>query len=302
MTKIFYLNRKTQKVEEEKVYGKFFLETLYGNSFLSFFCKKGLLLWLSESSCFSYFYGWLQNKKLSQKKIRPFIQKFHVDEEEFLKPASSYKNFNEFFSRKLKKEARPIAEGAKVAILPADGRYLVFPDLSESSHFFVKGQKLDLVTLLQDEKLADEYKDGSLVFARLCPTDYHRFHFPMDCTPSGSKILNGYLYSVNPMALRKNIKILSENKRALTVLETADFGKVLFIEVGATSVGSIKQTYLPDTACKKGDEKGYFEFGGSTILLLFKHKKIVFDDDLVLSSKQRLEVKANMGESLGRAY
>ncbi|MCH9630183.1 MAG: Phosphatidylserine decarboxylase proenzyme 2 [Chlamydiia bacterium] len=301
MARIFYLDRKTKKVEEEKVYGKFFIECAYGNKFITKPLKKILIPSLTKSHWFSRLYGSIQKMNMSRKKIPTFIEKFQADTSEYLDPVTSFSSFNDFFIRKLKKEARPIAEGEKVAALPADGRYLVFSDISNVDHFYIKGQRLDIDMLLQDEALAKEYKDATVVFARLCPTDYHRFHFPCDCVPSEPKLINGYLHSVNPMALRKNISILSENKRVLTELESKEFGKVLYIEVGAVAVGSIKQTFTPGEAYKKGDEKGYFEFGGSSVLLLFKKGAITLEEDLLSASSEKLEIKANMGESLGKA-
>lgn len=301
MTRIFYLDRKTKRVEEEKVYGKFYVECAYGSQPFFQPLKKILTPCLTNSHWFSRFYGCMQKASSSKKKILPFIEKFHLDTSEFLDPVESFACFNDFFVRKLKKEARPIEENPKVATLPADGRYLVFQDISKSSHFYIKGQRLDMKELLKNDSLLKEYFNASVVFARLCPTDYHRFHFPCDCIASKPKLINGALHSVNPIALRQNIKILSENKRVLTELHTKEFGKVLYIEVGAIAVGSIKQTFTPDKSYKKGDEKGYFEFGGSTVLLLFKQGSITFEEDLLSASYEKLEVKANMGEALGRA-
>src|SRR6202044_707631 len=108
----------------------------------------------------------------------------------------------------------------------------------------------------KNDALAEQFANGSVVLARLCPCDYHRFHFPCDAIPGPAKLINGPLYSVNPIALCKNLSILSENKRMITELETDHFGKVLYIEVGATNVGSIHQTFTPYQRYKKGDEKG----------------------------------------------
>ena len=104
---------------------------------------------------------------------------------------------------------------------------------------------------------------------------------------------------MNPLALRKKIEILSQNKREITELQTSNFGKVLFIEVGATFVGSIHHTFSPNEAYAKGDEKGYFSFGGSSLILLFEPGRIQFDQDLIEASAGKLEVKALMGQSLG---
>ena len=302
MGKIIYKERKTGKLEEEKVYGKFFLECLYGTGFISKLFSLFALPLFARFTLFSKIYGMLQKSVQSREKIAPFIKNFQIDTSEFLKHPSQFRSFNDFFTRKLKPEARPFAGGDHIAVLPTDGRYLVFPDISKVDGFYVKGKKFDLHLLIRDEFLFDLYKKGSMVIARLCPTDYHRFHFPFACTPGKSKLINGPLYSVNPLALRARMKTLSENKRVLTELQTEAFGKVLWVEVGATCVGSIKQTYTPGQRYQKGDEKGYFEFGGSCLIFFFQEKKIEFATDLIISSKEHIEMKGKLGEPLGRVF
>jgi phosphatidylserine decarboxylase len=211
----------------------------------------------------------------------------------------SFNSFNDFFIRKLKPEARPIAEGDLISILPADARYLFYQDLSQLDGFLVKGQRFCLKELLQDEALAGRYEGGSMVLARLCPTDYHRFHFPVDCIPGEPKLINGYLYSVNPIALKQNIDIFTMNKRVVTELETQHFGTIQFIEVGATNVGSINQTFTPHSPCYKGSEKGYFSFGASSLVLLFEPGCIVFDNDLIEATLHNIEMLGLMGQSMG---
>lgn len=301
MSRVFYLDRSSKKVEEEKVYGLPFLKMLYSSRKLSFLSSKILLSFIAKTPLVSRLYGHMQKKAKSRHKIAPFVVKYQIKMEDFIEPQGGFKSFNDFFIRQLNCNARAINREKNIAIMPADGRYMVFADISKMDTFFVKGQKLSLAELLKDKQLVEKYEGGSLVFARLCPTDYHRFHFPFDCIPSEPYLINGYLYSVNPMALRKNIRILSENKRMLTELKSEEFGDVLFIEVGATSVGSIHETYTPCAPHAKGDEKGFFEFGGSSILLIFQKDKIIFDSDLLEASSQRLEVKALMGESLGKS-
>jgi len=165
----------------------------------------------------------------------------------------------------------------------------------------VKGKRFSLKSLLQDDELAERYAEGAMAMARLCPVDYHRFHFPCECVPGKPRLINGLLYSVNPIALKRNIEYLSQNKRMITELETENFGKILYMEVGATYVGSIHQTYTPGKACAKGEEKGYFAFGGSCLLVLFEPNKIAFDQDLIDFSAKRMEVRGLLGQSLGRA-
>lgn len=301
MPEIHYIDRKTKKEEVEKVYGGKALDTFYGTGLLSRFFSWTVLPLLAKWSFCSKFYGYLQKTPSSKGKVGPFIEAFGVDTSEFLEEPSSFSSFNDFFIRKLKPECRPIASGHDIAVLPADGRYLVFQNIQKSDGFLIKGHKFCLEELLKSKDLAEKYSQGSMVIARLCPTDYHRFHFPCNCRPDEAHLINGPLYSVNPVAIKRNIHILSENKRMITTLETKNFGNVLFIEVGATSVGTIHQTYTPGEHYSKGDEKGYFSFGGSCLILLFEPSRIEFDQDLVEASLRGIEVRALFGQSLGRA-
>ena len=139
-----------------------------------------------------------------------------------------------------------------------------------------------------------------MVIIRLNPTDYHRFHFPCNCKASKSKLINGYLYSVNPFAIFKNYKIFKQNKRVLTILETKKFGKILFVEIGATAVGSITQTFSAEKKYLKGGQKGYFSFGGSSIVMLFEKNKIKFDEEFLKMTKRNIEVLSMFGKKLGK--
>ena len=138
-----------------------------------------------------------------------------------------------------------------------------------------------------------------MVIGRLCPTDCHRFYFPCDCIPGETTCINGWLYSVNPISLRKNIHILTQNKRTICELETQNFGKILYLEVGATNVGSIHQTYTPKKHHPKGSEKGYFSFGASVIILLFEPNKIKIADDLLAAFAKQIEDRCLIGQEMG---
>lgn len=299
MSKIIYFDRLSKKEKQEKVYGQFFINLLYKDNFLSRILSFFILPLTAWFSFFSKLYGVFQKSYISRCKIVPFIKKFEVDPSEFLAPVSSFYSFNDFFIRRLKPESRPIAQGENRAILPADARYLVFSDLREVSHFLVKGKEFSLKKLLKNEELTNKYEAGSMVIARLCPVDYHRFHFPCDATASKPQLINGALFSVNPVALKRNIKILNENKRVITMLTTSHFGNLVYIEVGATHVGSIHQTFQVNKMYKKGEEKGYFSFGGSCLILLFEPNRIHFDQDLLKHSVRNQEVRGLMGQSLG---
>jgi len=296
MQEIFYIDRKTGQKKKEKIYGHFFLHRFYGEGFF----WRLLCSVIARIPFFSHLYGAIQKSQLSRFKISRFIEEYGIDASEFLEPVSHFASFNDFFIRRLKPTARSIVEGDEVAILPADARYLVFPDISKIDGFWVKGKKFCLERLLGDKALAERYREGALVIARLCPVDYHRFHFPCACLAQPAQLIPGPLFSVNPIALKKNINYLCENKRMVTELKSALFGTLLFVEVGATHVGSIHQTYRSGEMQAKGEEKGYFSFGGSCILLLFEKERIAFDADLLAASEQKIEVLGLLGQSLGR--
>jgi len=235
----------------------------------------------------------------TRKKIAPFIENYDLDATEFLRDVDDFANFNEFFFRELKPLARPIDSDASSVVFPADGRHLCVPDLSRSDGLFVKGEMLDLATLLGNNDLADRYAHGSLLLSRLCPIDYHRFHFPVAGVPSETRLIDGPLYSVNPIALRQNIQILATNKRTLTELKTESLGTVLLMEIGATCVGSICQTFREGAWVEKGSEKGYFRFGGSSTITIFEPGRIRFDQDLIENSQQNRELYARIGDHMG---
>ncbi|HSX12753.1 MAG TPA: archaetidylserine decarboxylase [Rhabdochlamydiaceae bacterium] len=297
---IRYIDRVTKKEEIEKVYGKFFIQFFYGHHAFSKIFAFALNL-ICRIPFFSRLYGRIQKNGFSKRKIKPFIEEYQVDATEFLEPVSSFNSFNDFFVRKLRMSTRPMNEDIAVAVLPADARYRVYANIHGSDGYLVKGKKFSLEKLLDNATLAHKYLYGAMVFARLCPVDYHRFHFPCHCVPNESRLINGALFSVNPMALKRNIDIVTENKRMITELQTKHFGTVLYIEVGATYVGSICQTYTPGQHYAKGDEKGYFEFGGSMLILIFPPFRIQFDQDLLDATQRGIEVKGLLGQSLGRA-
>ncbi|MCF7852007.1 MAG: archaetidylserine decarboxylase [Simkaniaceae bacterium] len=295
--RLFVYDRLTKNVVEEKIYGGTFLKILYGNAPFVSWIGKVLLPFICRLPMASKWYGFLQKRSFSKAKIIPFIHKFHVTSDEFEKPVEAFESFNDFFIRKLKRDARPIEMRDDVLILPSDGRFLALPNAYESGEIWVKGQSIDIKELLgYDQELIKRYDWGSMLIARLAPVDYHRFHFPCDCIPSEPKLINGPLYSVNPIALKNNIRYLTQNKRVLTLLETRDFGVIAYIEIGATHVGSIHQTFTPGQPYKKGDEKGYFSFGGSSLILLFEQNRILFSQDLIENTQNQIETYAHMGQ------
>lgn len=294
MQPIEYYDRYTKTLKTEKVYGERWLRYAYDNPTGRFF------VWLiARRIWFSKWYGRKMNKRASALNILPFIAEYNIDVDEFAKSAFDYKTFNEFFFRALKPEVRPIAADENVAVLPADGRHLAFPNVDTSPGFYVKGATFSLANLLQDDALAREFAGGAMLISRLCPVDYHRFHFPVAGTPGESRFINGWLYSVSPVALRRSLGFLVENKRVVTLIDSPQFGKVAMLEVGATNVGSIQQSFVPGRPVAKGTEKGLFAFGGSCVITIFQRGRIQFEPDLVEQSARHIETYARMGDRLG---
>lgn len=300
---IHYWHRTKKTVETEQIYGERWLRLIYENPVGRF------ALWLVvRRAIYSHFYGWRMNRPFSVNQVFPFIVAYNLDVDEFAKSAFAFRTFNEFFYRALKPEARPIAPGEQVAVLPADGRHLVFPDADIAEGFYVKGAKFTLAELLgeahlppEQQVLAPRFAGGAMLISRLAPVDYHRFHFPVDGRADEPRLINGWLYSVHPIALRRNLRYLVENRRMVTLVESPRFGTVAMVEIGATAVGRIRQTFVPGRDMAKGEEKGLFAFGGSCVITLFARDQIQFDADLVEQSAQHRETYAKMGDRLGVA-
>lgn len=288
---IQFFNRRTQHLETEAVYGEKPLRFVYENP-LGRLALHGLVM----RALFSKWYGAQMDSQASAARIVPFIEKFGVDAAEFADPVASFRSFNDFFSRRLKPSARPIVTDPRSIALPADGRHRVIPDVSKCRDFFVKGIRFDLAALLGSASLAHRFERGSLLISRLCPTDYHRFHFPCAGIPESPRLINGPLYSVSPIALMKRPTILWENKRNVTRMHSQQLGEVALLEVGATCVGSVVHTSLPGQFASKGDEKGYFRFGGSCFITIFEPGRVRFTDDLLEHSAAGREVYAQMGD------
>ena len=290
---IEFYNRHTGKLEVESVYGDSFLRWAYGNPLGRLTVEVAFKrLW------FSRWYGWRMDRAASQSKVQPFIQKYVVEVADFADPVASFRTFNEFFYRKLKPAARPIADGAQLAVFPADGRHFAIQDINATDQFYIKGQRFDLEKFLGDVALGKEFAGGSVMISRLCPVDYHRYHFPVSGEASETKVLDGSLRSVSPLALRRRLAILWENRRSRTIVESATFGRVVVMEVGATCVGGMHCTFKPGSV-EKGTDKGYFSFGGSCVTTVYKKGAIQFDDDLNTHAANGHEVYAKMGERCG---
>ena len=292
MKAISYIDRKDGRVKTEKVPGEKTLRWLYHTS-----TGKLTLNFMLKRKFVSVWAGKYMDSKRSVKRIERFVEEQGIDLNEF-QPGkiSEFKTFNQFFYRKLRPDARNIEEHI---VSPADGKILVFPEIDDVASFFVKSFDFTLSRFLQNKTLAQKYSGGSMAIVRLAPADYHRFHFPAHGKASASKKIKGYYFSVSPLALKNGLRIFCENQREYCTLSTSNYGNVLLAEVGAAMVGSIIQTYKPGKV-QKGQEKGYFSFGGSSLVLLFEKNKIQFDKDLIINTQKGMETAILMGENIAR--
>lgn len=293
MIKVF--NRDTKSYDIEKVAGENYITWSYESP-----VGKGLLELLIKKKFFSKAYGSFCDTKFSRNKIDSFIKDFDIDMNLCNQNIKDFNNFNEFFIRTLHKDARPIDINPNFLISPGDGRLLAFNNINTKNLVQVKGINYSLSELLEDNDIIKKYEGGVCLILRLCPTDYHRFHFVDSGIPLENHFIKGNYYSVNPTALERIPKLYCQNKREWSVFKSDNFGDIIHVEVGATCVGTIIQTYNPNEPVKKGDEKGYFKFGGSTTILFFEKDKIKIDEDILTQSDLGFETKVIMGETIGK--
>jgi len=287
---IEYIERSTEKVKTEKVAGERWLRWLYNNPIGELSLDA-----LVKRKFVSEWYGGRMDSPYSKEKVANFVKEYEIDLS--IAEKQEFESFNDFFTRKLKPEARKIDTNKNVLISPSDGKLFAYANI-ENQDFIVKGYKFNIFEYLQNDSLAELYKNGSLVIVRLCPTDYHRYHFPVTGTVINKKEIDGDYYSVSPIALKKRIEIFCLNKRNYCEIKTQNFDNIIMSEVGATMVGSMVYTFN-NYNIEKGQERGYFKFGGSTVVLFFKNNQITIDKDLLLNTKNKLETEVEMGERIG---
>lgn len=293
---IYFIERDTKLIKKENIPAEQWLKWLYHDPFGNLALEAVI-----KRKAFSRMYGKYMKTPRSSIKIKSFIKLFDIDNSRFEKEIEDYSSFNDFFVRKLKIGCRSVDTDPYTVISPVDGKVLAYSKLQKNLHFIAKGNDFSLPEFLNNKKLADKYINGCMLLFRLSPADYHRFHFPIDGIPSKPHIIKGKYYSVSPISLQKKIKTYYQNKREYTVIKSDLYGDVIMAEIGATLVGSIKQTFHPDSPYKKGDEKGYFEFGGSSVILLFKENTLIIDDDLLQNTQLSYETKIYFGERIGKS-
>lgn len=277
--KLEYVDRRSGAKVAESIMGdralRFAYETLLGRT-----------LWtvLFGSRMVSAFMGRRYDSPRSKKDIASLAAIPGCVPEEAEKPIAEYGSFNEFFTRRLKPGVRPIGEGL---VSPADGRLMLYLGADADTPFPVKGATRSLRAVFDEGAPVGRY---DIAVIRLAPVDYHRFHFPCACTTQGpARVVPGLYHSVNPIALARCPNLYAENERQILKCR-ASFGDFWLVDVGAFGVGTIVQTYSGDRH-EKGDEKGYFKFGGSTVIFVAPAGAVTFDADLVANSAAGLETR-----------
>lgn len=286
-------NRKTQEIETENTFKVEGLSFLYNAIVRQLF--TGIIF---NKKLISQAYARTVKSKKSVKDIPAFIQHYDIDTSEIKRPMDSFTSFNDFFIRELKEGARPVDQTPHHLISPADARLMCF-DLMEKDRLPIKGYWYTLNELLKDDTLAAEYEDGLCLVYRLAPADYHRYGYIDNGSQDRVIPIKGVLHSVHPIALSVTPSLIAKNYRELTILKTENFGEVLHLEVGAMMVGKIVQRYNGFHNFERGEEKGLFEFGGSTIVQLFKKGVVKMDEDIIANNAKGYEVLVKINEKVG---
>ena len=290
-------NRYQNKIEIEKVYGDGMVKFAYGNPI-------GRILGpVIASKMLSQLYGKSQDSLKSGQKVAPFLKNFNIPIDQYKKGSfkdnpieTSYRSFNEFFIRQFQEGERTFTEKDDEMGAFAEARYFGHASMTDDLNVPVKGSMLRAVDLIGDPELAKDFIGGPLMIARLCPVDYHRYHYPDDGKTLKAFSVPGDLHSVNPLALKYRQDIFIKNERRVAILETEHFGKLAYIEVGATCVGKIVQSFDESQPFNKGDEKGYFLFGGSTVVLCGQKGKWAPSEDILTNTKAGIETYIQLGD------
>jgi phosphatidylserine decarboxylase len=286
-------NRGQGRVETERVYGEALVRLLYGSA-----AGRWTAHHLLAGTLLSRLVGALQSTRASARRVPAFVERFGIPVEEF--EDRGWTSFNDFFIRRFRPGAREFCPQPDRMPACSEARYVAFERVEPDRTFPVKGRFLTPAAVLADAPDATTFEGGPLLIARLAPVDYHRFHFPDDGEVVDEYRIAGRLHSVNPFALRGRSDILATNERHVSILDTANFGRLAMVEVGAMNVGRIVQTHPPGRPFRRGDEKGYFCFGASTILLFGEAGGWIPSDDLLEQTAQQRETLVRLGDEVAR--
>lgn len=268
------------------------LARLYGSRMGRMFLRPLVAPWVSRIA------GRFLSSRLSVGLIQPFIRSNHIDLAQF--ENVTYRSYNEFFSRRIRPELRPVDPAPDHLIAPCDSKLTVLP-ITPDGRLMIKHTPYTVVSLLGgNAELAARYVNGQALIFRLTVDDYHRYCYIADGSKTENVQIPGVLHTVNPIA-NDYYPIYKENTREYSILSCASFGDVLMMEVGALMVGKIVNHHGAADVCR-GQEKGYFQFGGSTVVLLLQESAAVMDNDILQNSLEGIETVVRMGEKIGRAF
>jgi len=243
----------------------------------------------------------------SQDEIKAFIDFYGVNMDHF-EPSDyrKYGSFREFFVRPHTKESRHLdsPNDDTVAVSTTDSRLVVYDTVAETKRLWLKGHGFTIKRLLNDAKLARIWENGAVAVFRLSPQDYHRYHSPVSGTVKRYHHVPGEFFGVDPLATRSMIDVLGRNERTWIHIESPEFGQVMFIAIGAEDIGKIRfneEIKKVGTKIKRGDELGRFDFGASSIIVLFEPHRIRWDKDLLAWSRKEYMVNVTVGMHIGSA-
>lgn len=279
------IERKTLISRDRDLGG--FQKFLYRNFIGRLILKLLIRPWVSKLGVF------YMNRKCSKGMIKKFVKKNNIDLSQY--DMTNIKCYNDFFTRKIIDGARNINMESNKLISPCDSKLQAFK-INEESIFNIKDSYYKVEDLIQNKELAKEYINGYCLIFRLTVDDYHRYCYVDNGTKTKNTPIKGVLHTVNPIALEK-YNFYKTNSREYCILETENFGKIIQVEVGALMVGKINNHHQEYTFTK-GEEKGMFLFGGSTIVLLVK-ENIKIDEDILFNTSNNDETVVRYGEAIG---
>ena len=268
------------------------LEVIYGHALTR------MLLHPFLSPAVSDICGKFLSTRLSRRIVPSFVKKNHIDLGVYER--QEFDSYNAFFTRKIKAEQRPINDQKNVLISPSDGKVTAYP-ITQKGRFWIKHTQYTAAQLLKDERLAERYMGGWIYVIRLTVDDYHRYCYVADGRKSRQRKIRGVLHTVNPVA-NDYYPIYKMNSREYCLLKTKELGTILLMEVGALMVGKINNHEEDSAQVKRGDEKGMFEFGGSTIVVMTEPGRAEPDKDIIHNTKAQAETLVKMGEPIGCKY
>lgn len=290
-----------------------YADTLYGK-----LLRKGVDLFGYAATCHQARIKNLAHPSTVKKHIDHYMTFYKdlINMEHFETPENGFRTFNDWFIRRLKSPDtdRPLEDNASAISSPADCKLLILPNITLDAMVTIKEKRFNIAQFLDNAELAQKYEHGVMMIFRLAPYDYHRYHVPFDCKIGPEQFIAGKYHSVNPRAFMCGVQPLTVNKRTYEILYPQDFGQtepVVMVQVGATAVASIVNNfmdyssaqpvlrYYADAVFSKGDEMGYFQFGGSTLVLLFAPNTIIPDPQVIQNSLNGFETAVKARETIG---